>query len=181
MTERRLEMEMAAKTTHEKLPKLSITPFKRTASDWVRFENMFKTQVDAKPISDEERFGYLLKMVSPEVRERISNLKPSTVVYKTAWERLEKEFGETKLLVNAHMDEIINLPVIKRTNDDRVSKCYERLSKNHDAPQTLGEAEMLRGLVMTTIKKLLHVEPDIVRTGDDWEKWTMTDLLDNLR
>ena len=47
--------------THAKLPKLSITPFQATASDWVRFENI------------------LLELVSPKVRERISNLKPSSV------------------------------------------------------------------------------------------------------
>lgn len=41
---------------------------------------MFKTQVDVKPISDEEKFGCLLEMVLPKVRERISNLKLSTVV-----------------------------------------------------------------------------------------------------
>ena len=142
---------------------------------------MFVTQVHNKPISDEEKFGYLLEMVSPKVRERISNLKPSTVGYKTAWERLEKEFGQTKLVVNAHMEEIINLPVIKGTNYDRVKEFYESLSKNHDALQTLGEAEMLRGFVVTTIKKLPHVKPDLVRTDDDWEKWSMTDLIDNLQ
>jgi hypothetical protein len=35
---------------------------------------MFITQVDSiKPISDEEKFGYLLEMVSGKVRDKISN------------------------------------------------------------------------------------------------------------
>ena len=75
MAEKRLEMETTAKATHAKLPKLRITPFKGTSSDWVRFENMFITQVHSRPVSDEEKFGYLLEMVVPKVRERISNLK----------------------------------------------------------------------------------------------------------
>ena len=180
-TQKKLELENNVRATTAKLPKLRITPFKGTPTDWVRFESMFVTQVHNKPISDEEKFGYLLEMVSPKVRERISNLKPSTVGYKTAWERLEKEFGQTKLVVNAHMEEIINLPVIKGTNYDRVKEFYESLSKNHDALQTLGEAEMLRGFVVTTTKKLPHVKPDLVRTDDNWEKWSMTDLIDNLQ
>ena len=45
MAEKRLEMETAARATHAKLPKLTITPFKGTSSDWVRFQNMFITQV----------------------------------------------------------------------------------------------------------------------------------------
>jgi len=40
---------------------------------------------------------------------------------------------------------------------------------------------MLRGFVVTTIKKLPHVKPNLVRTDDDWEKWSTTDLIDNLQ
>ena len=117
--------------THAKLPKLRITPFKGTSSDWVRFENnMFKG------------------------REKISNLNPGTLGYKTAWERLQKEYGQTKLVVNAHMDEIINLTPVKGSSFEKVREFYEVLSKNYDALQTLGEADMLRGFVMTTLKKL---------------------------
>ena len=144
LTQKKLDMENNARATIAKLPKLRITPFRRTPTDWVRFENMFVTQVHNEPISDEEKFGYLLEMVAPKVRERISNLKPSTMGYKTAWERLEKEFG--------HMDEIINLPIIQGTNYDRVKEFYENLSKNHDALQTLGKADMLRGFVVTPRK-----------------------------
>jgi len=104
VVEKKLEMETATKATHAKLPKLRITPFKGTSSDWVRFENMFVTQVHSRQVSHEEKFGYLLEMVVPKERERISNLKLSALDYKTAWERLQKEHGQTKLEVNAHMD-----------------------------------------------------------------------------
>lgn len=85
MTERKLEMEKSAKGSHAKLPKLTVG----TCSDWVRFENMFLTQVDRQPISDEEEFGYLLEIVTNKVRDKISNLKPSSEGYKIAWERLQ--------------------------------------------------------------------------------------------
>ena len=51
MTERKLEMERAAQSTKAKLPKLKITSFEGTSTDWIRFENMFLTQVDRQPIS----------------------------------------------------------------------------------------------------------------------------------
>ena len=50
-------MEKEARSTTAKLPKLIITPFKRTPTDWVRFENMFITQVHNKSISAVEKFG----------------------------------------------------------------------------------------------------------------------------
>ena len=71
ITENKLEMEKAARATQAKLPKLTITAFKGTASDWVRFENMFLNQVDCKPITDEEKIGYLLEMVSGKVRDNL--------------------------------------------------------------------------------------------------------------
>ena len=126
---------------------MRITLFKGTSSDWVRFENMFVTQVHSRPVPDEEKFGYLLEMVVPKVREKISNLKPGTLGYKTAWERLQKEYGQTKLVVNAHMDEIINLTPVKGSSFEKVREFYEVLSKNYDALQTLGEADMLRGIL----------------------------------
>ena len=66
-------MEKAARTAPAKLPKLKISPFNGTVTDWFRFENMFVTQVDAKPISDEEKFGYLLEMVNGKVRKNFKS------------------------------------------------------------------------------------------------------------
>ena len=48
IAEKKLEMEKTAVSSTTKLPKLKITPFKGTAGDWVRFENMFLTQVDVR-------------------------------------------------------------------------------------------------------------------------------------
>ena len=181
MVERRLTMEKAARSTQAKLPKLKITPFKGTASDWVRFENMFLTQVDSKLITDEKKFGYLLEMVSGKVRDKISNLKPGSIGYKTAWERLKKEYGQTRLVVNSRIDEIVNLDTVKGSSYEKVLAFYEKLSRNYDALQTLGEHTKLDGFVMCTLNKLPQVKPDLVRTDDGWEEWNMENLIDNLQ
>ena len=89
------------------------------------------------------------------MRSRLANLKPGSVGYKTAWDRLKTEFGQSKTVtvVAAHMEEIINLPVTRGSNYERVRKFYEKLSKNFDALQTLGEGEMLKGFVLSTLNK----------------------------
>ena len=74
---------------------------------------MFLTQINSRPISDEEKFGYLLESVGPKVRDGMANLKPGTVGYKTAWERPKKRYDRTKKVVNAHLDEIINLTPVR--------------------------------------------------------------------
>ena len=91
MTQQKMVMEKSARATTAKMPKLKITPFKGTPTDWVRFENIFLTPVDAKAITEEEKFGYLLELVNQNVRDKIANLKPGKVGYETAWNRLKKK------------------------------------------------------------------------------------------
>ena len=121
---------------------------------------MFVTQVDAKPISDEEKFGYLLEMVNGKVREKFL----ISTGYTTARERLKREYGQTKLVVNAHIDEVVNLVTVKGSSYKRILGFYESLSKNYDALQTLGRHKKLDGFVMCTINKLPHVKPGLVRS-----------------
>ena len=119
--------------------------------------------------------------MAPKVRDRLSNLKPGTLGYKTAWDRLRTEFGQSKTVVAAHMEEIINLPVTRGSNYERVREFYEKLSKNFDALQTLGEGEMLKGFVLSTLNKLPQVKPDLVRTDEEWEDWNMEKLIDSIQ
>ena len=181
MTQRKIEMEKTARSSTAKLPKLKITPFNGTPTDWVRFENMFKTLVDEKATTAEEKYGFLLEMVSPKVREKIANLKPGEAGYKIAWERLKSEYGHLNHVINAHIDAIINLTPVKGHSYDKVQEFYEKLSKNFDALQTLGESGKLSGFVMNTINKLPQKKPELVRADDDWEEWSMEVLLKNLQ
>ena len=180
-THKRLELVKETRSTTEKLPKLIITPLKGTPIDWVRFENMFITEVHNKSISAKEKFGYLLEMVNPNVRAKIANLKPDEIGYKIAWARLKSEYGQNKLVVNALVEEIANLPVIKGSNYLKIQEFYESVSSNYDALLTMGEADMLRGFVMSTLNKIPQVRPDIVRTDENWEEWDMEALINNLR
>ena len=90
---------------------------------------MFVSQVDRRPISDEEKFGYLLEMVSYKVRDKIFNFKPTSEGYKTAWEKPKSEYGQTKIVVNAHMEDIINLSTVKGVNYAKV-QTFSTTSKN---------------------------------------------------
>ena len=116
-------------------------------------------------------------MVTSKVRDKISNLKPSSEGYEVEWDRRKNEFGETKTVVNAHMEEIINMSTVKGTNYVKIETFYGHLSKNFDALKTLGESDMLWGFVLTTLNKLPQVKPDLVSTDDSWEDWGVDNLL----
>ena len=63
---------------------------------------------------------------------------------------------------------------------EKVQEFYDKLTRSYDALETLGESEMLKGFVLTTLNKLPHIKPDIVRIDDSWEEWGIKDLIDNI-
>ena len=181
-TKKKIELETQATSTQVKLPKLKITPFNGSPTDWIRFENMFTTQIHNKSnLADEEKFGYLLESVDKKVKEKIANLKPSRAGYNTAWERLKKDYGHPSLVINTHLEAIINLPAVKGANYERVKEFYEKICQRYDALQTLGEGTMLKGLVMTMLNKVPNIRSDLVRTDDNWEEWEVTEFIQSLQ
>ena len=62
----------------------------------------------------------------------------------------------------------------------KVQEFYDKPTRSYDALETLGEYEMLKGFVLTTLNKLPHIKPDIVRIDDSWEEWGIKDLIDNI-
>ena len=49
------------------------------------------------------------------------------------------QYGRTKLVVNAHIDEVVNLVTVKGSSYERILGFYESLRKYYDALRTLGE------------------------------------------
>ena len=98
-------------------------------------------------------------MFVPKVREQISNLKPGTLGYKTAWERLQGEYPYGR---NSKFDSNEREQLRKRV------RILWTVKQKFDALHTLEEADMLKGFVMTTLKKLPQVKPDLVRVDDKW-------------
>ena len=115
---------------------------------------MFITQVHNKSISAEEKLGYLSEMINPNMQAKIANLKSGEIGYKIAWERPKSRYGQGKLVVNAHVEETVSLPVIKGSNYLEIQEFYESVSRNSDTLLTMGEADLLRGFVMSTLNKI---------------------------
>ena len=132
---------------------------------------MFVTQVQNKSISAEEKFGFLLDMVNPNVQAKIANLKPGEIGYKIAWKRLKSKSGQSKL-VNTH---------VEGSKYMKIQEYYESVSRNYDALLTVGEADIFRGLAMSTLNKLPQVRPDIVATEENWENWDIEALINKFQ
>ena len=141
---------------------------------------MLTTQVLNKGFSDEIKYSNLLQMVNSKVREQIANLKPGTEGLKIAWDKLNNECGQKQSIINTHIEEVVNLPVIRSTGYTKIEDFFEKPSRNHDAFLTLGENEVLKGFVMTTLNKLHATTSGLLRTDEKWETWKMHNLIDSI-
>lgn len=122
-----------------------------------------------------------MEMVNSNVRAKIANLTPGEIGYNIAWQRLKSEYGQSKLVVNAHVGEIVNLPVVKGSSYLKIEEFYDSVSRNYDALLTMGEVDMLRGFVLPSVNKIPKVTSDIVRTDKKWKNWDMETLINSLR
>ena len=58
----------------------------------------------------------LLELVTPKNLQLNWKLTPGTLGYNTAWQRLKREYGETKHVRKSHISQIIYLPMTKGTS-----------------------------------------------------------------
>ena len=67
-----------------KLPKLSITKFNGSYTDWQRFWSQFAVEIDKSDISPVTKFSYLKEMIEPKVRSLVNGLPFTTEGYERA-------------------------------------------------------------------------------------------------
>ena len=74
-----------------------------------------------------------MEMVNPNVRAKIANNKPGEIGYTIAWKRMKSEYGQSKFVLNAHVEEMVNLSVIKGSSYLKIQEFYDSVSWNYDA------------------------------------------------
>ena len=180
LEEKRIELADRQKI-QTKLPKLEISKFQGTHLDWTRFWSLFESQIDNSEISDEAKFSYLKELVIPKVRMAIEKLPCSSEGYEKAKELLIQRYGEESEVINAHVTQILSLPVIHGTPRAKIHEFYDQLLGHVQALQTMGKLSAVAGNVRLTLDKLDGIRSDLTITDPDWKKWGFVELLEALR
>ena len=148
--------------TNAKLPKLVITKFNGTPLDWLRFWNQFEAEIDVAAIT---KFSCSLKeLVDPKVRSTIDGLPFTTEGYERAKNILKTKYGDDSEIVNAYIQNIMYLPVIRGTNAGKIHDFYAKLLFNVQSLETLGKLREVNGYVRMCLDKLEGIRGDLVRT-----------------
>ena len=160
-----------------KLPKLSITKFTGKFCDWLPFWNTFKAEIDSTDLPSVSKFGYLRELLEPTVRSEVAGLPFNTEGYERAKNILESEYGKTSEIINAYIQDIINLPVINGSSPAKIHEFYKILSHNVQSLQTLGKIERVNGNTRNVLEKLKGIKADLVRGEEGWQDWDLPRLV----
>ncbi|XP_046846738.1 uncharacterized protein LOC124440389 [Xenia sp. Carnegie-2017] len=193
--ERRMEHEKALSENREKstsgknggtklttkLPKLVITKFTGQHTDWLRFWGQFTAEIDNSDVSSITKFSYLNELVEPKVLSCIDGLPFTSEGYERAKNILTTKYGKTSEIINAYVQNIINLPNIQGTKPGKIHAFYETLLTSVQSLETLGKLKEVSGYVRMTIDKLEGIRSDLVRIDDDWQEWRFPEFIEALR
>ena len=132
----------ASEGVRTKLPKLTIVKFNGSHTDWLRFWNIYKAEIDkSSDMVAVTKFAYLKDLLESTVRAGIDGLPFSSEGYERAKNILRTKYGKTSEIVNAYVQNIMGLPVISGANPARIHQFYEALSFNVQALEMLGKLQ----------------------------------------
>ena len=106
----------ASESNKVKLPKLVISKFEGTASDWFCFWNQLETKIDKQDVSPVTKFSYLKEFLFAQVRKLIDGLPFTPEGYSRAKSILVSTYGKPTVIANAHIKCITSLPFITGTH-----------------------------------------------------------------
>ena len=173
--------ETTTTTTKAKLPKLVITKFKGTYLDWTRFWAQIQTEIDKSNIPQVTKFSYLKELLATNVRVLVDGLPFSAEGYERAKNILASTYGKPSEVVNAHVQEIMNLQTVYGSNPVKIYQFYEKLLRHVEALETMGKLNNINGYVRATIDRLPGIRSDLVRLDDNWQEWGFQELVMALR
>ena len=171
----------AKKTVTAKLPKLSITKFDGTFANWLPFWNKFEAEIDKTELAPVTKFAYLKELLEPKVRTDIDGLPLTREGYERAKNIIKEEYGKTSEIINAHVNNILELPTVTSANPGKVNCFYKTLLFNVQSLETLGKIERVNGMTRSVLDKLKGIKADLLRGQDNWQDWDLPRLTQALK
>ena len=167
-----------------KLQPYTITPFYGEYRDYVRFWNQFSGEIDGrKNLAEISKFNYLLELCKGKPKEDILGLPHTEAGYQEAKAILERKYGKNSKVKREVLRELEELESISYSSSNRLEKChrfYNKLSRTVRTLDTMGALRESQNSVFLLMDKLGPIREYLIQKDDDWEDWSLQDLVDNL-
>ena len=101
-----------------RLPKVDLPKFDGTVAEWLNFREFFGHSVhENKSLSKIDKFTYMNTSLLGRAAETISGLPITSANYDSAWQLLEKQFGDNQRLISNFMYRLVKLPAAAEGKD----------------------------------------------------------------
>ena len=105
-----------------KLPKLVISKFDGSFTDWNRFWGQFNESIERSGLASVAKFSYLKELLSDKVRRDVESLLFTSEGYNRAKAILKEKYGKESEVVKAYSKKILDLPVITSNNPKKIGE-----------------------------------------------------------
>ena len=167
------------------MPKLQLPSFDGNFKDWSAFWDSFDSAINSnQALTPIERFSYLRASLRASAAATINGLSVSSANYEAAVALLKESYGDPQKIINAHMDALVNLPIVENACDLKaVRHLYDEVEANVQALSALAcKAEEYGGLLLLLI---FHKIPEEIRLGIcnkvSKENWNLEAVLKELK
>ena len=101
--------------------------------------------------------------------------------YTPAENILMTKYAKPREVATVHIQCIMGLPVITRTNPTRINEIYEKLVTSIQTLESIGKKKDIGRYVGLTLAKLSGIRADLLRLDDNWQEWRFPQLVEGLR
>ena len=163
---------------------MNIKTFTGKPTEWPTFIETFEAAIDSNAtISDIQKFQYLKGYLSGQAEKCIDNLTLTNDNYSEALKLLKERFGNTQLIINAHVSQLMKTSVVEEGNAprlcnflDTVESHVRALSNQEVNKEHFGA--MLIPVIQDRLPYNIRVELNCKMGKDNWK---LDDYLESLR
>jgi hypothetical protein len=131
-------VEDTSQEVNVNLPQLNLPQFSGSYSEWTSFHDTFNSLIhENKGLNDIRRFHYLKGVLKGEALKCIESLKISGANYVIAWDTLKKRYKNTRLIVQEHVQAILNAPPLNKTIYSGLRQLLDTVISNLEALKVL--------------------------------------------
>jgi len=159
-----------------KLPKLQLRSFNGDLTKWTAFWESFESAIHSNTeLSEVEKFNYLNSLLEKSARETVSGLALTAANYGQAIEALKKRFGCKQLIVNKHMDALLQVEAVTSPqNTKALRRLLDGVNSHIRSLQSLGVArDSYSGLLCPVLVNKLPADIQLLISRkiseDDWK------------
>ena len=151
------------------LPKLVISRFGGSFTEWPKFWGHFTEANDKSSIAAITKFTYLLELLEPNVKRSVESLPFTVEGYNRAKTILETKYGKESEIKKCFVKDILDLPNISGADPHKIEEFCEKLTHSVQTLETMGKLNIVKGNVSMTLGKLSKIRGDLVRSEPEWD------------